>query len=164
MASFENLKPTADGFRNYFGSGNKRTAPDLLVDKAETLSLSAPEMSVLLAGLRVLGANHDGSKVGVLTDRPGTLSNDFFVNLLDMGLEWKKSDSSDQLYEAKDRKTGAVKWTASPVDLVFGANAQLRAIVEVYAADDGKQKMVKDFAAAWTKVMGLDRFDIKTKR
>jgi catalase-peroxidase len=162
VSSFENLKPTADGFRNYYGAGNKRNAPELLVDKADLLSLSAPEMAVLVAGLRVLDTNYDGSKLGVFTDKPGTLSNDFFVNLLDMNVEWKKSAQNDQVYEGRDKK-GAVKWTATTVDLVFGSNSQLRAISEIYASDDGKDKFAKDFAAAWDKVMGLDRFDAKKR-
>ena len=164
VSSFQNLKPTADGFRNYFGLGNTRTAPELLVDKADLLSLSAPEMTVLVAGLRVLDANFDGSKLGVFTDKPGTLSNDFFVNLLDMNVDWKKSATSESIYEGRDPKTNAVKWTATTVDLVFGSNSQLRAISEVYASDDGKEKFAKDFAAVWNKVMDQGRFELTTKR
>jgi catalase-peroxidase len=164
VSSFQNLEPEADGFRNYVKPGATRTPAELLVDKADLLSLSAPEMTVLLAGMRVLDTNYDGSKHGVFTAKPGTLSNDFFVHLLDMDVEWKKSDKNDKVYEGRDRKSGAVKWTGTAVDLVIGANSQLRAIAEVYAADDAKEKFVKDFAATWTKVMSLDRFDLKAKR
>ena len=134
------------------------------MDKADLLTLSATEMTVLVAGMRMLDANYDGSKHGVFTTKPGTLSNDFFVQLLDMDVEWKKSAQNGQIYEGRDRKTGAVKWTGTAVDLVFGANSQLRAISEVYASDDAKEKFVKDFAATWTRVMSLDRFDLKAKR
>lgn len=152
------LEPNSDGFRNYRGQVKGRTAPELLVDQAARLTLSAPEMTVLVAGLRVLGANAEQSKLGVFTQRPGTLSNDFFVNLLDLGNEWKKSGEN---YEARDRQTGKVKWTASSVDLVFGSNSQLRAIAEAYASADAQQTFVEDFAAAWNKVMSLDRFDLR---
>ena len=131
----------------------------MLVDRADMLTLTAPEMTVLIGGLRALGANSGDTKHGVFTDRPGTLSTDFFVNLLDMNVDWKKGDK--HIYEGRDRKTGTVKWTATPIDLVFGANSQLRAIAEVYAADDAKERFVKDFAAAWSKVMNLGRFDLK---
>ncbi|MNG20590.1 Catalase-peroxidase 2 precursor [compost metagenome] len=131
----------------------------MLVDKASLLTLTAPEMTVLVGGMRALGANTDGSKNGVLTAHPGTLSNDFFVNLMDMSTVWSKS-STDGLYEGRDRKTGEVKWSATPVDLVFGSNSELRAVSEFYAASDAKEKFVKDFAKAWTKVMNLDRFDL----
>ncbi len=164
VSSFQNLEPEADGFRNYVKAGSTRTPAELLVDKADLLSLSAPEMTVLLAGMRVLDTNHDGSKHGVFTAKPGTLSNDFFVNLLDADVDWKKSAQNESVYEGRDRKSGAVKWTGTAVDLVVGANSQLRALAEVYAADDAKEKFVKDFAAAWTKVMSLDRFDLKAKR
>ncbi len=161
VASFENLKPMADGFRNYFADGNERSAAEMLVDKADTLALTAPEMTVLVGGMRVLGANYDGSAHGVLTDKPGALTNDFFVNLLDMSLEWQKSSSDPQLYEMRDRKTGQVKWTATAVDLVLGSNSQLRGVAEVYAADDAKDKFVRDFVQVWNKVMNLDRFDMR---
>jgi catalase-peroxidase len=163
-ASFAHLEPTADGFRNYLAAGNDRTPAELLVDKADLLSLSAPEMTVLLGGLRVLGANHGDAGHGVFTEKPGTLTNDFFVSLTDMGVEWTKSDKDASIYEGRDRKTGKVRWTATPVDLVFGSNSQLRAIVEDYAADDAKGKFVNDFVAAWNKVMSLDRFDLPSGR
>jgi catalase-peroxidase len=160
VESFAVLEPTADGFRNYLRSGHSRSAEELLVDRAQLLQLTAPEMTVLVGGLRVLNANHGHVKTGVLTNRPETLTNDFFVNLLDMSTEWQKADQSDQMFVGKDRKTGATKWTGSRVDLVFGSNSQLRAIAEVYACQDAKEKFVKDFVAAWTKVMNLDRFDL----
>jgi len=159
VASFAVLEPFADGFRNYLKGRSVVPAEHLLVDKAQLLTLTAPEMTVLVGGLRVLGANADGSDTGVLTDRPGTLSNDFFVNLLDMGTEWKAT--GDNRYAGHDRKTGAKKWTGSRVDLVFGSNSVLRALAEVYASADGREKFVKDFVAAWTKVMELDRFDLR---
>ena len=158
VASFTVLEPLADGFRNYLKGRSVVPAEHLLVDKAQLLTLTAPEMTVLVGGLRALGANADGSDTGVLTDRPGTLSNDFFVNLLDMGTEWKAT--GDNRYAGHDRKTGAKKWTGSRVDLVFGSNSVLRALAEVYASADGREKFVKDFVAAWTKVMELDRFDL----
>ena len=158
VASFTVLEPLADGFRNYLKGRSVVPAEHLLVDKAQLLTLTAPEMTVLVGGLRVLGANADGSDTGVLTDRPGTLSNDFFVNLLDMGTEWKAT--GDNRYAGHERKTGANKWTGSRVDLVFGSNSVLRALAEVYASADGREKFVKDFVAAWTKVMELDRFDL----
>jgi catalase-peroxidase len=154
------LEPAADGFRNYLGKDPSRPAPELLVERADLLNLTAPEMTVLVGGLRALGATHGGSKHGVLTDRPGTLTNDFFVNLLGAPVEWRKVEGAAQLYEAHDPKTGQVRWTATSVDLVFGSNSQLRALAEVYAADDGKAKLVTDFSAAWNKVMTLDRFDL----
>ena len=159
VASFAVLEPFADGFRNYLKGRSVVPAEHLLVDKAQLLTLTAPEMTVLVGGLRVLGANADGSDTGVFTDRPGTLSNDFFVNLLDMGTEWKAT--GDNRYAGHDRKTGAKKWTGSRVDLVFGSNSVLRALAEVYASADGREKFVKDFVAAWTKVMELDRFDLR---
>ena len=159
VASFTVLEPFADGFRNYLKGRSVVPAEHLLVDKAQLLTLTAPEMTVLVGGLRVLGANADGSDTGVLTDRPGTLSNDFFVNLLDMGTEWKAT--GDNRYAGHERKTGAKKWTGSRVDLVFGSNSVLRALAEVYASADGREKFVKDFVAAWTKVMELDRFDLR---
>ena len=159
VASFTVLEPLADGFRNYLKGRSVVPAEHLLVDKAQLLTLTAPEMTVLVGGLRVLGANADGSDTGVFTDRPGTLSNDFFVNLLDMGTEWKAT--GDNRYAGHERKTGANKWTGSRVDLVFGSNSVLRALAEVYASADGREKFVKDFVAAWTKVMELDRFDLR---
>ena len=158
--SFAVLEPTADGFRNYLGREHDRRAEELLVDRAQLLTLTAPEMTVLVGGMRVLDANHADSKHGVFTERPGALTNDFFVNLLDMGTEWRKASGSDQVFEGVDRKTGEVKWTGTRVDLIFGSNSQLRAIAEVYASDDSKQKFVEDFIAAWNKVMNLDRFDL----
>ncbi|GHE06270.1 catalase/peroxidase HPI [Streptomyces alanosinicus] len=159
VESFAALEPAADGFRNYVGKGNRLPAEFLLVDKANLLRLSAPEMTVLVGGLRVLGANHNGSKQGVLTDRPGALTNDFFVNLLDLDTEWKSTSSAQDEFEARDA-SGAVKWTGTRADLVFGANSELRAVAEVYASDDAKEKFVKDFVAAWVKVMNADRYDL----
>ncbi|MGE0754618.1 MAG: catalase/peroxidase HPI [Alphaproteobacteria bacterium] len=156
-ASFVYLEPTADGFRNYYGSGNVASPAVMLVDRADTLGLTVPEMTVLVGGMRALGATAGDSKHGVFTDTPGQLSNAFFVNLLDMSTEWKKSNQSPYLYEGVDRKSGQQKWTATPVDLVFGSSSELRAIAEVYAAEDGKEKFVRDFVNAWTKVMNLDR-------
>lgn len=160
VASFAPLEPVADGFRNYLKGRYVVPAEALLVDKAQLLTLTAPEMTVLVGGLRVLGANADGGAHGVFTARPGQLSNDFFVNLLDMGTEWKPSATDDGLFEGRDRKTGAAKWTGTRVDLVFGSNAVLRALAEVYGSADGQEKFVKDFVAAWAKVMNLDRFDL----
>ena len=160
-ASFEVLEPTADGFRNYFGDSRFRRAEEALVDRANLLTLSAPEMTALVGGLRVLGANQGGAKHGVFTDRPGTLSNDFFVNLLDMGTQWQKSTQGEHLYEGRDRESGSVKWTGTGVDLVFGSNSQLRAIAEVYASEDGAEKFAQDFASAFSKVMHLDRYDLQ---
>lgn len=158
--SFAVLEPTADGFRNYFTGSDRRSPAEMLVDKASMLSLTVPEMTVLVGGMRVLDANVGGADHGVFTDRAGTLSNDFFVNLLDMSVEWSKS-STEGVYESRDRNTGALKWTATPVDLIFGSNSELRAVAEVYAFDDAEEKFVEDFAAAWTKVMNLDRFDLR---
>jgi catalase-peroxidase len=160
VESFAVLEPTADGFRNYQRKGDARPAPELLVDRARQLTLTAPEMTVLLGGLRVLGANVGQSPLGAFTGRPGALTNDFFVNLLDMGTEWRKHSQCDHIYEGRDRRTGAVKWTGTAVDLVFGSNSQLRAIAEVYACADSPEAFVRDFAAAWAKVMNLDRFDL----
>jgi catalase-peroxidase len=157
--SFAPLEPVADGFRNYQKQKFAVGAEEIMLDKAQLLTLTAPEMTVLVGGLRVLGANHGSSKHGVFTDRVGTLSTDFFVNVLDMGTEWKAA-KDEGIYEGRDRKTGAVKWTATRADLVFGSNSQLRALAEVYAQDDSHGKLVRDFAAAWTKVMNLDRFDL----
>ena len=159
VESFGVLEPTADGFRNYAGNGNGRPAEELLVDRAQLLTLTAPEMTALVGGLRVLDANVGQSDRGVFTKRPGTLTNDFFVNLLDMNTEWASS-GSDGVFEGRDRGTGEVKWTGSAVDLVFGSNSQLRAIAEVYGCDDAQPAFVRDFAAAWSKVMHLDRFDL----
>jgi catalase-peroxidase len=159
VEAFAVLEPTADGFRNYVGNGQRRTAEQLLIDRASLLTLSAPEMTVLVGGMRVLNANHQRSQLGVFTKRPETLTNDFFVNLLDMGTTWKPTSDAGDTFEGRDR-TGALKWTGSRVDLVFGSNSQLRAIAEVYACDDSKGKFVHDFVAAWDKVMNLDRFDL----
>jgi catalase-peroxidase len=157
--SFDVLEPVADGFRNYRKKAYSVTPEHMLLDKAQLLGLSAPEMTVLVGGLRVLGANHGGSRHGVFTQKVGQLTNDFFVNLVDMSTQWKPT--GDNAYEGRDRKTGAVKWTATRVDLAFGSNSQLRALAEVYAQNDNKAKFVKDFAAAWSKVMNADRFDLK---
>jgi catalase-peroxidase len=160
VASFEPLEPAADGFRNYTKARFSVPAEALLIDKAQLLTLTAPEMTVLIGGLRVLGANVGQTKHGVLTSKPGTLSNDFFVNLLDMRTEWKSVAGNGEQFEGRDRKTGQVQWTGTRADLVFGSNAQLRAVAEIYASSDAQQKFVADFVAAWTKVMNLDRFDI----
>ena len=160
VESFAVLEPTADGFRNYLAEGHRRSAEELLLDKAEMLTLSAPEMAVLIGGMRVLGANGGVSATGVLTQKPETLSNDFFVNLLDMNTSWKPAATSKGLFEGRDAKSGTVKWTGSRVDLVFGSNSQLRALAEVYACADSQQKFVRDFVAAWDKVMNLDRFEL----
>ena len=158
--SFALLEPTADGFRNYFSGGAPRSPAEMLVEKAALLNLTAPETAVLVGGLRSLDANAGGSAHGVLTDRPGTLSNDFFVNLLDMSTAWTRSATEEGIYEGRDRATGARRWTATPVDLIFGSNSELRAVAEFYAADDAQEDFVQDFVAAWTKVMTLDRFDL----
>jgi catalase-peroxidase len=158
--SFAVLEPTADGFRNYLRNGDPRSAEERLVDRAQLLTLTAPEMTVLVGGLRALNANFGQSKHGVFTKRPGTLTNDFFVNLLDMHTKWQPSSTSAGVFEGRDRATGEIKWTGTRVDLVFGSNAQLRAIAEVYASDDSKETFVKDFVAAWNKVMNLDRYDL----
>ncbi|MFF6782848.1 catalase/peroxidase HPI [Streptomyces sp. NPDC012510] len=160
VESFAALEPTADGFRNYLGKGNRLPAEYLLLDKANLLSLSAPEMTVLVGGLRVLGANHAQSAHGVFTDTPGVLTNDFFVNLLDLGTTWKSTSADQTLFEGRDADSGEVKWTGTRADLVFGSNSELRALAEVYASDDAKEKFVKDFVAAWAKVSDLDRFDL----
>jgi catalase-peroxidase len=153
------MEPIADGFRNYLRSGQVFSAEELLVDRAQLLTLTAPEMTVLVGGMRALDANFGQTKHGVFTNRPGTLTNDFFVNLLDMNTNWQAS-STEGVYEGRDRATGKTKWTGTRVDLLFGSNSQLRAIAEVYACDDSKQAFVKDFAAAWNKVMNLDRYDL----
>ena len=160
VESFAVIEPRADGFRNYVGKGTRLSAEYLLIDKANLLTLSAPEMTVLVGGLRVLGANYDGSKLGVLTAAPGSLTNDFFVNLLDMGTTWQATSEDANTFEGRDAATGEVKWTGSRADLVFGSNSELRALAEVYASDDAKEKFVSDFVAAWDKVMNLDRFDL----
>jgi catalase-peroxidase len=157
VASFVPMEPTADGFRNYYSTTSRLSPAEMLVDRANLLRLSVPEMTVLVGGMRALGANQGGNRHGVLTSRPGTLSNDFFVNLLDMSTQWSKSPT-EGLYEGRDRKSGAAKWTATPVDLIFGSHSELRAIAEVYAANDGNAKFTKDFVAAWNKVMEQDRF------
>ncbi len=160
VESFAVLEPTADGFRNFLGNGNPRTAEELLIDKAQMLTLTAPEMTVLVGGLRVLDANSCGSELGVFTDQTETLTTDFFVNLLDMDTEWTMSSTSDDVFEGRDRSTGELKWKGSRADLVFGSNSILRAVAEVYACDDAQQAFVHDFVAAWNKVMNLDRFDL----
>ena len=160
VESFEVLEPRADGFRNYLRSGEKLPPEKLLLDRANLLTLTAPEMTVLVGGMRALGANAGRAPHGIFTDRPGTLTNDFFVNLLDMGTEWKASDAAENVFEGRDRGTGEVKRTATAVDLVFGSNSELRAIAEVYATDDSQEKFVRDFVRAWDKVMNLDRFDL----
>jgi len=160
VQSFAVLEPKADGFRNYYGDGNRMSPADSLVDRASMLTLSVPEMTVLVGGMRALDANSGGSEYGVFTDRPGTLSNDFFVNLLDMSTQWSKSGESDGVYEGRDRTTGKLKWKATPVDLIFGSSSELRAIAEVYAAEDADEKFLNDFVNAWAKVMTLDRFEL----
>ena len=160
VESFDYLEPAADGFRNYLKAKFTVSTESLLVDKANLLTLTAPEMTVLVGGMRVLGANFDGSQNGVFTKTPGALTNDFFVNLLDMGTTWKATDDSQELFEGRDRATGAIKGTATRADLIFGSNSELRSLAEVYACDDGKEKFVKDFVAAWNKVMNLGRFDL----
>jgi catalase-peroxidase len=160
VESFGVLEPSADGFRNYLRAGDKLPPETRLVDKASMLTLTPPEMTVLVGGMRALDANFEHARHGVFTDRPGALTNDFFVNLLDMSTEWKPSVSTEHVYEGRDRATGEVKWTATAVDLVFGSNSELRALAEVYGCDDAGEKFVRDFAAAWEKVMNLDRFDL----
>jgi catalase-peroxidase len=161
VVSFAVLEPTADGFRNYFSEGQRRSPAEMLVDKANLLTLDVPEMTVLIGGMRVLNTNFEQSQNGVLTERPGTLNNDFFVNLLDMSTQWSKSSSSEGLYEGKDRTTGELKWSATPVDLIFGSNSELRAVAEVYASDEAQVMFVQDFVDAWSKVMTLDRYDVR---
>ena len=159
VESFAPLEPAADGFRNYRGKGSRLPSEYLLIDRANLLTLSAPEMTVLVGGLRVLGANTGQSSVGALTSSPGSLTNDFFANLLDMGTEWSSVAGDDDSFEARDA-SGAVTWTGTRADLVFGSNSELRAVAEVYASDDAKEKFVQDFVAAWAKVMDLDRYDV----
>jgi len=163
VESFAVLEPTADGFRNYLKPGEKLAPETLLIDRAFMLNLTAPEMTVLVGGMRALGANAGGSRHGVFTNKSESLTNDFYVNLLDMSTEWqpsKASNGSGTVYEGRDRKTNQVKWTGTRVDLIFGSHSQLRALAEVYACSDSTQKFVKDFVAAWTKVMNHDRFDV----
>ena len=160
IESFDVLEPTADGFRNYPQAGHRESPEELLVKRAYMLMLTPPEMTALVGGLRVLNANTGQSQHGVFTDRPGALTNDFFANMLDMGTEWQASSTSEGVFEGRDRQTGNVKWTGTRVDLVFGSNSELRAISEVYGCSDGQQKFVRDFVAAWDKVMNLDRFDL----
>ena len=160
VASFTVLEPTADAFRNYFSDRAYRSPTDMMVDRANLLNLTVPEMTVLVGGMRAMDANSGGADHGVFTDRPGTLSNDYFVNLLDNGTVWTKSAKAEGIYEGRDRASGKVKWTGTPVDLIFGSHAELRAIAEVYASRDGGQKFVDDFIDAWVQVMRSDRFDI----
>jgi len=157
---FDVLEPIGDGFRNYFRADDPLSPEGRLLDRANLLRLTAPQMTVLVGGMRVLNTNHGQSKHGVFTDRPGTLSNDFFVKLLDPGIAWRPSVAEKNIYESTDRATGQPKWTATAADLVFGAHSQLRALAEVYACDDAKEKFVHDFARAWSKVMNLDRYDL----
>ena len=154
------LEPKADGFRNYVQAGQEGKPEELLVERAYMLTLTAPEMTALVGGLRVLGANTGQSAHGVFTDRPGALTNDFFVNLLDMNTEWGAASSSQDEFEGHDRQSGEVKWTGTRVDLVFGSNSELRALAELYGCDDGQEQFLRDFVAAWNKVMNLDRFDL----
>jgi catalase-peroxidase len=160
VASFAVLEPKADGFRNYQKTHYAVSAEELLVDKAQLLTLTAPEMTVLVGGMRVLNTNFGQTRHGVFTNKPEALTNDFFVNLLDMATEWKAVSDARDIFEGRDRKTGEVKWTGTRVDLIFGSNSQLRALAEVYGSADAQKKFVRDFVAAWTKVMNLDRFDL----
>jgi len=160
VEAFSVLEPAADGFRNYLKGKYSISAEEMMVDKAQLLTLTAPEMTVLLGGLRVLNANYDGSQHGVFTNKPEALSNDFFVNLLDMSTVWKAASQDENVFEGRDRTTGELKWTGTRVDLIFGSNSQLRAVAEVYGSKDSREKFVHDFVAAWNKVMNLDRFDI----
>jgi catalase-peroxidase len=160
VASFALLEPMADGFRNYLKTQYTLSTEELLVDKAQLLTLTAPEMTVLVGGMRALNANYNGSKHGIFTSKIDMLNNDFFVNLLDMGIEWKAANDTKETFEGRDRKTGVLKYTATRADLIFGSNSELRALAEVYAQEDSKEKFVHDFVSAWTKVMNLDRFDL----
>ncbi len=162
IESFDVLEPMADGFRNYQKTQHTVSAEELLVDKAQLLTLTAPEMTVLIGGMRVMETNFSQTQQGVFTSHPGALTNDFFVNLLDMNTEWKATSDEETLFEGRDGMTGKVKWTATRVDLIFGSNSELRALAEVYACADAQEKFVKDFIATWNKVMNLDRFDLKT--
>jgi catalase-peroxidase len=159
--SFNWLKPHTDGFRNYFNPKVAATVEEMLVDKAQLLTLTPPEMTILLGGMRVLDTNYDQSDHGVFTDNPGALTNDFFVNVTDMGLAWEATSEKEELFELLDRETGEKQWTGTRADLIFGSNSELRALAEVYACDDAEEKFVEDFIAAWNKVMNLDRFDLK---
>jgi catalase-peroxidase len=161
IKSFSYLEPKADGFRNYYSKASYMSPAEMLVDKANTLGLNVPEMTVLVGGMRALDANYDGSTYGIFTDKPGTLTNDFFINLLDMSTVWTKDSKQEGLYKGHDRASGKLKWQATPVDLIFGSSTELRAIAEVYASDDADKKFVNDFVNAWVKVMQLDRFDLK---
>jgi len=159
--SFGLLEPQADGFRNYLNGGESNvSAEEKLIDKSQLMGLTVPEMTALIGGMRVLDTNHDNSKHGVFTKKPGALTNDYFINLLDMNTTWKETDKSEQIFVGTDRKTNKVKWKGTRVDLIFGSNSQLRAFAEVYACEDSKEKFLVDFVAAWTKVMNLDRFDL----
>jgi catalase-peroxidase len=160
VVSFAVLEPAADGFRNYLKPHHAASAEEMLIDKAQLLTLTAPELTVLVGGMRVLNANFDGSQHGVFTQQPGSLTNDFFVNLLDLGTTWQATAASQNVFEGRDRATGAVKWTGTRVDLIFGSNSELRALAEVYGCEDAQEKFVQDFVAAWTKVMNLDRFEL----
>jgi catalase-peroxidase len=160
VGSFAVLEPAADGFRNYLKAKYAVAAEELLVDRAQLLTLTAPEMTVLVGGMRVLGVNFGQSRHGVFTERPETLTNDFFVNLLDMSTTWKAASEDDDVFEGRDRATGELKWTGTRVDLIFGSNSQLRALAEVYGCEDSEEKFLHDFVAAWSKVMNLDRFDL----
>jgi len=160
--SFGLLEPQSDGFRNYLNDGASNvSAEEKLIDKAQLMGLTAPEMTALIGGMRVLDTNYDNSKNGVFTKKPGALTNDYFVNLLDMNITWKETDKSEQTFVGTDRKTNKVKWKGTRVDLIFGSNSQLRALAEVYACEDSKEKFINDFVAAWVKVMNADRFDLK---
>ncbi len=163
VESFAILEPKADGFRNYLNQMHRATAEEMLIDRAQLLTLTPPEMTVLLGGMRVLDTNFDHSKHGVFTNRPGELTNDFFLNLLDLSTKWKATSDSQEIFEGRDRSTGKVKWTATRVDLIFGSNSELRALAEVYGSEDSQGKFINDFVAAWTKVMNLDRFDLNSK-
>ena len=158
--AFEALEPAADGFRNYFKPKHKASAEGMLVDRAQLLTLTAPEMTVLVGGMRVLNTNFDQSQHGVFTKKPEALTNDFFLNLLDLGITWKATSDAQQVFTGSDRKTGKPQWTGTRVDLIFGSNSELRALAEVYGCEDGQEKFVSDFVAAWDKVMNLDRFDL----
>jgi len=160
VASFQVLEPAADGFRNYLKTKYKVKAEELLIDKTQLLNLTAPEMTVLIGGMRVLNTNYDQSKYGVFTNRPEVLTNDFFVNLLDMGTVWMPESDDKETFAGRDRKTGDIKWIGTRVDLIFGSNSELRALAEVYGSLDAQKKFVNDFVAAWNKVMNLDRFDL----
>ena len=160
VASFAVLEPAADGFRNYMKTRYTTSAEEMLIDKAQLMTLTAPEMTVLIGGMRVLNTNFDQSKNGVFTNNPEALTNDFFVNLLDYKITWKATSNAQETFEGHDRTTGELKWTGIRVDLIFGSNSELRALAEVYACDDAKEQFVKDFVAAWNKVMNLDRFDL----